>query len=95
MVLELKDLTYDKQLKDMGLPTLQDRREQGDLITMYKIVNSIEKIDKKDLVLVTEEDGRTSGHVGDKSWDISAVLKVREEEGVCLTHVMQLLLQCV
>ncbi|MPC23217.1 hypothetical protein E2C01_016258 [Portunus trituberculatus] len=30
---------------------------------MYKIVNDIEKIDKEDLVLVTEEDGRTRGHV--------------------------------
>ncbi|MPC98905.1 hypothetical protein E2C01_094291 [Portunus trituberculatus] len=46
----------------MGLPILQDRREQGDLITMYKIVNGIEKIDKDDLVLVTEEAGRTRGH---------------------------------
>ncbi|MPC10800.1 hypothetical protein E2C01_003441 [Portunus trituberculatus] len=46
----------------MGLPTLQDRRERGDLIIMYKIVNGIEKIDKEDLVLVTE-DRRTRGHV--------------------------------
>ncbi|MPC16284.1 hypothetical protein E2C01_009105 [Portunus trituberculatus] len=30
---------------------------------MYKIVNSIEKIDKEDLVLVTEEDKRARGHV--------------------------------
>ncbi|MPC28730.1 hypothetical protein E2C01_021941 [Portunus trituberculatus] len=29
---------------------------------MYKIVNDIEKIDKEDLVLLTEEDGRTRGH---------------------------------
>ncbi|MPD00641.1 hypothetical protein E2C01_096126 [Portunus trituberculatus] len=27
MVPELKDLTYEEQLKEMGLPTLQDRRE--------------------------------------------------------------------
>ena len=47
----------------MGLPALQDRRERGDLITMYKIVNGIEKIDKEDLVLGTEEDRRTRGHV--------------------------------
>ncbi|MPC93796.1 hypothetical protein E2C01_088938 [Portunus trituberculatus] len=62
MVPELKDLTYEEQLKEMGLPTLQDRGECGDLITMYKIVNDIEKIDKEDLVLLTEEDGRTKGH---------------------------------
>ncbi|MPD04299.1 hypothetical protein E2C01_099978 [Portunus trituberculatus] len=30
---------------------------------MHEIVNGIEKIDKEDLVLVTEEAGRTRGHV--------------------------------
>ncbi|MPC84671.1 hypothetical protein E2C01_079416 [Portunus trituberculatus] len=30
---------------------------------MYKIVNGIEKIDKEYLVLVTEKDRRTRGHV--------------------------------
>ncbi|MPC65209.1 hypothetical protein E2C01_059341 [Portunus trituberculatus] len=29
---------------------------------MYKIFNGIEKIDKEDLVLLTEEDRRTRGH---------------------------------
>ncbi|MPC56812.1 hypothetical protein E2C01_050778 [Portunus trituberculatus] len=47
----------------MGLPTLQDRKEHGDITIMYKIVNGIEKTDKEDLVLVTEEDRRTRGHV--------------------------------
>ncbi|MPC94623.1 hypothetical protein E2C01_089800 [Portunus trituberculatus] len=63
MVLELKDLTYEERLKEMGLPSIQNRKEQGYLITMYKIVNGIEMIDKEDLVLVTEEPGRTRGHV--------------------------------
>ncbi|MPC56206.1 hypothetical protein E2C01_050159 [Portunus trituberculatus] len=63
MVLELKDLTYEECLNETGLPTLQDRRERGDLTTMYKIVNGIEKIDKEDLMLVTEDDRRTRGHV--------------------------------
>ncbi|MPC33661.1 hypothetical protein E2C01_027018 [Portunus trituberculatus] len=30
---------------------------------MYKIVNGIKKIDKEDLVLVTEEAGRTRGYL--------------------------------
>ena len=31
MIPELRELTYEDRLKDMGLPTLQDRRER-DLI---------------------------------------------------------------
>ena len=47
----------------MELPTLQARRERGDLITMYKIVNRIDKIDKRDLVVLKEDDGgRMRGH---------------------------------
>ena len=33
MVPELRELTYEDRLKEMGLPTLQDRRERGGLIT--------------------------------------------------------------
>ena len=49
MVPELKDLTYEERLREMSLPTLQERRERGDLITMYKMVNHAEKIDRQDL----------------------------------------------
>ena len=45
----------------MELPTLQARRERGDLITMYKIVNRIDKIDKQDLVVLKEDDGGSMG----------------------------------
>ena len=45
-----------RTLKEMGLLTLQDRREKGDLITLYKIVNGIEKLDKQNLVM--EEESR-------------------------------------
>ncbi|MPC57280.1 hypothetical protein E2C01_051257 [Portunus trituberculatus] len=54
VVLEPKDLPYKERLKEMELPTLQDRRERGELITLYKIVNGIE-MDKQNLVLVTEK----------------------------------------
>ena len=46
MVMELEDLAYEDRLRQMGLPTLQNRRER-DLITLYeyKIVNGIEKVE--------------------------------------------------
>ena len=64
MVLELKDLTYEERLKEMELPALQARREKRDQITMYKIVNRIDKVDKQDLVVLKEDDGggRMRGH---------------------------------
>ncbi|MPC51806.1 hypothetical protein E2C01_045660 [Portunus trituberculatus] len=52
MVPELKDLTYEERLKEI---------EREKLITLYKIVNGIEKIDMQDLVLVTDGAGRTRG----------------------------------
>ena len=46
----------------MGLPTLQDRRERGDLITLFKIVNDIEKLDHQNLVMMEEETRWMRGH---------------------------------
>ena len=62
MVPELRDLTYEERLTEMGLLTLQDRRERGDLITLYKIINGIKKIDKEELVVVKQEGRQTRGH---------------------------------
>ena len=57
MAPESRELTYKDRLKELGLPTLQDRRERGDLLTLYRIVNGIEKLDKQDLVIKNEETG--------------------------------------
>ena len=46
----------------MGLPTLQDRRERGGLITLYKIVNGMEKLDTPNLVMMEEESRQMRGH---------------------------------
>ena len=63
MVPELRDLAYDERLREMELPTLQARRERGDLIMMYKVVNDMERIDRGDLVLERERlSQRTRGH---------------------------------
>ncbi len=50
MVPELKDLSYMDRLKEMKLTTLQVRRERGDLITVYKLINELEKVDREDSV---------------------------------------------
>ena len=62
MVPELRELTYENRLKEMGLPTLQNRRERGDLITLYRIVNGIEKLDKHNQVMMEEETRQMRGH---------------------------------
>ena len=64
MVPDLKDLTYEDRLKEMELPTLQSRRERGDLVMMYKIINGKEK-NRENLVVLTDDRdraGRTRGH---------------------------------
>ena len=62
MVPELKDLTYEERLTELELPTLQERRERGDLITLYKIMSGIDKIDNEELVIENEAASRTRGH---------------------------------
>ncbi|MPC08409.1 hypothetical protein E2C01_000995 [Portunus trituberculatus] len=37
----------------MELSILKDRQERGDLITIFKLVNHLEKIDRQDLVTLT------------------------------------------
>ena len=62
MVLELRELTYEDRLKEIGLTTLQCRRERGDLITLYEIVNGMEKLDTPNLVIMEEETRQMRGH---------------------------------
>ncbi len=58
MVPELKYLSYKDRLKEMQLTTLQERRERGDLITVYKLINELEKVDREGLLLITESETR-------------------------------------
>ncbi len=60
MIPELKGLKYEERLERLGLPTLKERRERGDMITMFKCVKKFENIDIENFV--EKDDGRTRGH---------------------------------
>ena len=45
MVPELEELIYEERLKEMHLKTLKERRERGDLITIYKLIDNLEETD--------------------------------------------------
>ena len=38
-------MTYEKRLTELGLSTLEDRRERGDAIQYFKIINKINIVD--------------------------------------------------
>ena len=63
MVPELEELIYEERLKEMHLTTLKERRKRGDLITIYKLMNNLEKTDRKDLMLRRKGEARNlRGH---------------------------------
>ncbi len=57
MIPGFKELDYEERLRKLGLTTLEERRTRGDMITMYKLVNKIDILDKE-LIKVT-----TSNHL--------------------------------
>ena len=51
MVPDLEDLIYEERLKEMHRTTMKERRERGDLITIYKLMNNLKETDRIDLIL--------------------------------------------
>ena len=49
LVTSLRHLCYEDRLKAMKLPSLSYRRKRGDMITMYKIMNGLIRINVTDL----------------------------------------------
>ena len=50
MIPGYKEMSYEERLRKLDLPTLEERRERGDMITMYKIVNRFDMLDREDLI---------------------------------------------
>ena len=59
MVPELRDLPYEDRLRIMNLPSLEDRRERGDLISVYKMMNGLDRVGEE---LLRMDDRNTRGH---------------------------------
>ena len=57
MVPELRNLEYMDRLKEMELPTLEERRVRGDMITLYKLINGMDVLDREDLLLPARAQG--------------------------------------
>jgi hypothetical protein len=45
LVPELRNLSYEKRLQELGLTTLKTRRERGDAIQYFKIINNFNKVE--------------------------------------------------
>ena len=61
MIPELQDQSYEEKLARLQFPTLEKRRERGDLIAVYRSVNGIEQLDREDLLVFSERDTRGHG----------------------------------
>ena len=46
----LSDLSYEERLERLRLPTLEQRRERGDLLAIYRNMKNMEILDRDDLL---------------------------------------------
>ena len=61
MIYECRNLSYKDRLEHTGLTTLEERRDRGDMIEVFKLAKDITKIDK-DKLLSFDMNTRTRGH---------------------------------
>ena len=62
LVSGLKTLSYEERLKSLNLFKLSDRRERGDMISMYKIMHNLVNIDANSLFQMNNTSS-TRGHL--------------------------------
>ena len=54
LVRSLKNKAYRERLKILGLPTLEYRRERADMIQVFKIMNTIDLVDKNKMFTLSD-----------------------------------------
>ena len=57
MVSGLKGESYEEKLKELGLPTLEERRHQADMLQTFKILRGIDRVDHKTWFQLAAETG--------------------------------------
>ena len=58
MVSDVKGATYEEKLKDVGLTTLEKRRERGDAIEAFKTINGFNRVQKDKWFAFESDDAR-------------------------------------
>ena len=58
MIPSLRNLSYKESLKMLGMFSLRRRRLRGDMIEVFKVIHSINKVNLGKLFFINE-DGRT------------------------------------
>ncbi|KAG6927985.1 hypothetical protein G0U57_008941, partial [Chelydra serpentina] len=61
MIRGMERLSCEERLTRLGLFSLEKRQLRGDTIEVYKIMTSVEKVDKK-VLFTTSHNTRTRGH---------------------------------
>ncbi len=61
LVQEIPSMMYEDRLREMELPTLKQRKERGEMIMLYKLVNKTDKIGNDDFLLPARSQG-LKGH---------------------------------
>ena len=62
LVPQLRKYSYPVRLQKLGLTTLKDRRERGDMIEVYKLLTGREKIDYKQFFTLAQNHHGLRGH---------------------------------
>ena len=68
-----ENMSIEARLKELGLPTLQQRRLRGDLIEVYKILNGLEGTDYRTFFKLRQSN--TRGH----NWKLQKKEHVRSQ----------------